>query len=174
MRILFVLAALFTLAGCESMDFTSVTVSSGYSHYYPVNHISYTLGYYSGNYYNGYRVYGSHGHRYYHAPRNYRYHRHFARPVVVHQHVHTTYCEHNYRPRTHYTPPAVVRPPPRHTPPRHTPPRHTPPRRTPPRAVPPQVRNDRQPNRERNHRNDRREDRQDRNDRRRDRERKRK
>ena len=97
MRILFVLAALFTLAGCESMDFVAVDYHSGHN-YGPyvrsTNHISYTLGYYSGNYYNGYRVYGNHGHRYYHAPRNYSGHRHFSRPVVVHQHVHTTYCEH--------------------------------------------------------------------------------
>ena len=180
MRILFVLASLFILAGCESMDFTSVTVSSGYSHYYPTNHISYTLGYYSGNYYNGYRVYGNHGHRYYHAPRNYRYHRHFARPVVVqHVHVHTSYCEHNYRPRNHYTPPS-------HTPPRHRPrthtrndtqhrdvtptprPRATPPRQrqhvAPPRTQP-QVRNDRRVERE---------DRVERGNRGRDRERKRK
>lgn len=159
MRILFVLVALFALAGCESMDFTSVSVSSGYSHYYPVHstHISYTLGYYTGGYYNGYRVYGPVGRRYYHAPRGYRHHRHFARPpVVVHRHVHTSYCEHNYRPR-HYTPP------------RSTPPRHTPPRRTPPRAVPPQVRNDRDRREDRrDHRQDRREDHRDRNDRRRD------
>lgn len=161
MRILFVLGALLAISGCESMDFTSVTFSSGYSHYYPANHISYTLGYYSGSYYNGYSVYGSHGHRYYYAPRHYSHHRHFARPpVVVHQHVHTTYCEHNYRPRNHYTPPVVRNTPPRSTPPRRTPPAVTPRQTQPPRATPPQVRNDR--------RQDRREDRQDRNDRRRD------
>ena len=165
MRILFVLVGLFILAGCESMDFTSVTVSSGYSHYYPpTTHISYTLGYYSGSYYNGYRVYGNHGHRYYHAPRHYRGHRHFSRPVVVqHVHVHTSYCEHTVRPRNNhrrdYTPP-VVRNDRRSTPPRHTPPRSTPrvtpPRRTPPRTTPPRQREDRVVN------NERREDRHDR------------
>ena len=181
MRILLVLAALFTLAGCESMDFTSLTVSSGYSNYYPpTTHISYTLGYYTGGYYNGYRVYGTHGHRYYHAPRNYRHHRHFSRPVVVHRHVHTSYCEHNYRPRNHYTPP-VVRNTPRHVQPRHVQPRtiqprHVQPRRTPPVVTPhhtpprPQVHNDRRNDRDVD-RDDRREDRQ---DRRRDNKRKRK
>ena len=143
MRILIVLAALFTLAGCESMDFTSVTVSSGYSHYYPTNHISYTLGYYSGSYYNGYRVYGSHGHRYYHAPRHYRGHRHFARPVVVqHVHVHTSYCEHTVRPRNNHRDrdnhrSSYVQPQVRNTP------RTTPPRRTQPRATQPRQRENR-------------------------------
>jgi hypothetical protein len=165
MRILIVLAALFTLTGCESFDFVAVDYHSGHNYgpyVRPVNHISYTLGYYSGSYYNGYQVYGTHGHRYYHAPRYYSGHRHFSRPVVVqHVHVHTTYCEHNYRPRNHYTPPVVVRNDRRHTPPRSTPPRHTPPRRTPPRAVPPQVRNDRRNDRGAD-RSYRREDRQDR------------
>jgi hypothetical protein len=162
MRILFVLAALFTLAGCESMEFVAVDYHSGHNYgpyFQPVGHISYTLGYYSGGYYNGYRVYGTHGHRYYHAPRHYAHHRHFARPVVVqHVHVHTSYCEHNYRPRNHYTPP-------RYTPPRtHTRndtqhrdvtptprPRATPPRQrqhvAPPRTQP-QVRNERRVERE--------------------------
>ena len=152
MRIILVLAALLVLSGCETMEFTAVDYHHGYNYgpsIHTAGYISYTLGYYSGSYYNGYRVYGSHGHRYYHAPPNYRHHRHFTRPVVVHQHVHTSYCEHNYRPRNHHTPPVVVRTPPRHTPPRHTPPRHT----------PPQVRNDRHPDRKREHRNDRRDDR---------------
>ena len=146
MRIILALAALFVLAGCETMEFVAVDYHSGHN-YGPyirhTDHISYTLGYYSGSYYNGYRVYGNHGHRYYHAPRNYRHHRHYSRPVVVN----------NY-----YTPP-------RHTLPRHT----TPPRSTPPRSTP-RNRDDR----DRNHRNDRREDSQDRNDRRRDPKRKRK
>lgn len=165
MRILFVLAALFTLAGCESMEWTSVSVSSGYSHYYPTNHISYTLGYYSGNYYNGYRVYGNHGHRYYHAPRYYAHHRHFARPVVVqHVHVHTSYCEHTVRPRNNnrdrdnhrdrnrsrsdYVQPQV-RNTPRTTPPRRTPPRTTPPRQREDRVVNTERRENRQVNNER-------------------------
>ena len=156
MRILFVLMALFTLSGCETMEFTAVDYHHGYNYgpsIHTAGYISYTLGYYSDSYYNGYRVYGTHGHRYYHAPRNYRHHRHFTRPVVVHQHVHTSYCEHNYRPRNHHTPPVVVRTPPRHTPPRHT-------------------RNDRNRNHDRrdrrdddrgnNRRNDRRDDRRDR------------
>jgi len=135
MRILFIVAALFTLASCESMDFTSVTVSSGYNHYYPSGHISYTLGFYSGDYYNGYRVYGTYGYRYYHAPRHYAHHRHFVRPPVVHYHVHTSYCEHNYRPRNHnnqdrrnHNTQSYVQPQVRQTP-RSTPPvRQTPPR----------------------------------------------
>lgn len=93
MRIILVLASLLVLAGCETMDFSSVTVSSGVSTYHPVSHshIRYTLGYYTGTYYNGYRVYGDYGHRYYRAPRGYRHHRHYSRPVVVN--------------RYHYTPP---------------------------------------------------------------------
>jgi len=106
MRILLVLGALLALSGCESMEFVAVDYHSGYNYgpyVQPVGHISYTLGYYSGNYYNGWAVYGSHGHRYYHAPRYYAHHRHFARPVVVqHVHVHASYCEHNYRPRNNY------------------------------------------------------------------------
>ncbi len=154
MRILIILAALFTLAGCESVEWTSVSFGPEYSHYYPNNYISYTLGYFNGSYFNGYRVYGSHGYRYYHAPRGYSNHRHFALPpVVIHQHVHTSYCEHNYRPRNHYIPPVV-----HNTPPSRTPPRSTPPRQTPPRAVPPQVRNDDR----RSNQQSRREDRQDR------------
>ena len=152
MRILFVLVALFALAGCENMEWTVVS-DSGHNYYHPHGHISYTLGYYSGSHYNGYSVYGSHGHRYYYAPRYYSHHRYYSAPpvVVVHQHVHTSRCYarggHSYvAPR--YTPPAVT---PRH---RRAPPAVTH-NRTPPRAVPPQVRNDR------------REDRQDRNDRRR-------
>ena len=86
MRILLVLASLLVLAGCETMDLSSVTVST----YHPVNHhshIRYTLGYYHGHYYNGYRVYGDYGHRYYYAPHGYRHHRHYTRPrTVVHNH----------------------------------------------------------------------------------------
>ena len=156
MRILIVLAALFTLAGCESFDFVAVDYHSGHNYgpyVRPVNHISYTLGYYSGSYYNGYQVYGTHGHRYYHAPRHYSHHRHFSRPVVVqHVHVHTSYCEHNVRPRNNhrrdYAPPVVRNTPrhvqPRSTPPRtRTPPRAAPPSRTPPRTAPPRQREDR-------------------------------
>ena len=168
MRIILALAALLVLSGCESMDFTSVTVSSGYSHYYPSNHISYSLGFYTGHYYNGYRVYGNHGHRYYHAPRYYSHHRHFARPPVVHHHVHTSYCEHNYRPRNHHRQDrnnhrqAYVQPQVRNTPrraPRSTPSRH----RNQPRHVQPQIRN-RNVDRNENRRNnvERRENRQDR------------
>lgn len=143
MRILFIVGALFVLAGCESMALTSVTVSSGYHHVYPVGHISYTLGFYSGSHYNGYNVYGSHGHRYYYAPRHYSNHHYYSAPVIVHQHIHTAHCGHNYTPRHHYTPPAT---------PRHTPPRH----RNGPRHVQPQVRNDRNSNRRDHRQNDRR------------------
>lgn len=169
MRIIFAVAALFVLSGCETMEFTAVDYHHGYNYgpsIHTTGHISYTLGYYSDSYYNGYRVYGTHGHRYYHAPRNYSHHRHYSRPpvVVVHQHVHTSICYarggHSYvAPRrvTHVTPP-------RHTPPRHVQTRHrTPPRATPPRHTPPVVRNDRNNDRGRDHdRSDRREDRQDR------------
>ena len=91
MRIILVLASLFVLAGCETMDFSTVSVGTTYSTYGHHDHIRYTLGYYTGTYYNGYRVYGDYGHRYYHAPRGYRHHRHYSRPVVVN--------------RYHYTPP---------------------------------------------------------------------
>lgn len=182
MRIILALAALFVLAGCEHMDFTTVSVSSGYSHhYYPSSHISYTLGFYTGNYYNGYRVYGSHGHRYYHAPRYYSHHRHFARPVVVqHVHVHTSYCEHTVRPRDNHRQrdshrqrnshtQAYVQPQVRNTP------RSEPTRRRQPRTTPPRQRENRTVNNnqreERVVNNDRRENRQ---DRRRDQKRKRK
>lgn len=103
MRHLYIIAALFILAGCEHMEFVAVDYHSGYNYgpyVRPVGHVTYTLGYYSGNYYNGWAVRGSHGHRYYYAPQHYAYHRHFTRPVVVqHVHVHASYCEHNYRPR---------------------------------------------------------------------------
>ena len=91
MRIILVLASLLVLAGCETMDFSSVTVSTGVSTYHPVHHshIRYTLGYYTDSYYNGYRVYGTHGHRYYHAPRGYRHHRHYSRPVVINRYYYT-------------------------------------------------------------------------------------
>jgi len=174
MRILLVLAALFTLAGCESMEFVAVDYHSGHNYgpyFQPTNHISYTLGYYSGSYYNGYRVYGNHGYRYYHAPRHYSGHRHFSRPVVVqHVHVHTSYCEHTVRPRNNqrqhdndrqrnnrrdYVQPQV-RNEPRSTPPRRTPPRTTPPRQREPRVVNNERREPRVVN------NERRENRQDR------------
>jgi hypothetical protein len=99
MRIILALAALLVLSGCGSMDFTSVTVSSGYSHYYPSNHISYSLGFYSGHHYNGYRVHGSHGHRYYYAPRHYNNHHYYSAPPVVHHYV---------RPRPHHVRPHHV------------------------------------------------------------------
>lgn len=95
MKILLV-ATLFLLAGCETMDFSTVAVGTTYSTYDHRDHIRYTLGYYTGTHYNGYRVYGTYGHRYYHAPRYYRHHRYYTRPpVAVHHHVHTRYCIHN-------------------------------------------------------------------------------
>jgi hypothetical protein len=166
MRILLVLAALFTLAGCESMEFVAVDYHSGHNYgpyIQPVNHISYTLGYYSGSHYNGYQVYGTHGHRYYHAPRNYSRHHYYSRPVVVHQHVHVSSCYarggHSYvAPR--YTPPVHVRND------RRTPPRAAPPSRTPPRTAPPRQRENRANNNTRREdrvvNNERRENRQDR------------
>lgn len=96
MRIILVLAALFILAGCETMDFSTVTVGTTYSTYGHHDHIRYTLGYYTGTYYNGYRVYGDYGHRYYRAPRGYRHHRHYARPpVVVNRHYYYTPPRHH-------------------------------------------------------------------------------
>ena len=191
MRIIFAVAALFVLSGCETMEFTAVDYHHGYNYgpsIHTAGHISYTLGYYSGNYYNGYQVYGSHGHRYYHAPRNYSHHRHFSRPVVVqHVHVHTSYCEHNVRPRNNhrrdYAPP-VVRNTPRHAPPRNdnrqhdnrrndrrqAPPRTVPPRHTPPRQREPRADH----NNRREVRADNRPQRENRQDKRRDKERKRK
>ena len=146
MRIILVLASLLVLSGCETMEFTAVDYHHGYNYgpsIHTAGYISYTLGYYSDSYYNGYRVYGTSGHRYYHAPRNYRHHRHYARPpVVVHNHIHT---------------------PPRHTPPRHDNDRRHDNRRNdrrqtpPPRRAPPVVQNE-----HRQDRQDRREERQDR------------
>ena len=135
MRIFAIIAALFLLSGCESMEFVAVDYHHGYNHgpyVRPVGHMSYTLGYYSGNYYNGWAVYGSLGHRYYYAPQYYSHHRTFVRPVVVqHVHVHASYCEHNYRPRNprndhrerdnHRS--SFVQPQVRNTPARTTPPR---------------------------------------------------
>jgi hypothetical protein len=95
MRIILALAALFVLAGCETMDFSTVSVGTTYSTYGHHDHIRYTLGYYTGTYYNGYRVYGDYGHRYYHAPRHYRHHRYYSRPKVIHHH-------HYHKPKKHY------------------------------------------------------------------------
>ena len=100
MRIILVLASLFVLAGCETMDFSTVSVGTTYSTYGHHDHIRYTLGYYTGTYYNGYRVYGTYGHRYYHAPRGYRHHRHYARPVVVNRHYYYT-PPRRHEPRRH-------------------------------------------------------------------------
>lgn len=87
MRILFVALAVFLLAGCETLDSTSISVST--LHVVPVHHrhghIRYTLGYYDSHYFNGYRVYGTYGHRYYYAPRYYRHHRHFDSPHRHHK-----------------------------------------------------------------------------------------
>lgn len=121
MKTLLVILSLFVLLGCESIEWTRVSIGTGHSSYHPHNYINYTLGYYNGSYYNGYTVYGSYGHRYYYAPHNYRQHRHFRSPPVVHRHVHTTYCKHNYTPhraRNNYVPPQ-----PHHTPRQQTPPR---------------------------------------------------
>ena len=147
MKALLLVASLFVLSGCETMEFVAVDYHSGHN-YGPqirtAGHISYTLGYYSNSYYNGYRVYGTHGHRYYHAPRGYSHHRYYSQPhTVVHQHVHVSSC---YARGGH----SYVTP----TRPRHTPvrPRHDPvPHRTPPRVTC----NDR---RDRNHDNRRRND----------------
>lgn len=84
MKTLLLIATLFVLTGCESMDFTTVSVGTTYSTYRPhAHHISYTLGYYTSSHYNGYRVYGPRGHRYYYAPRGYRHHRHYSTPPVI-------------------------------------------------------------------------------------------
>lgn len=120
MKKLILILSLFVLSGCESI--ASMSVSSG--HYYPYNHINYTLGYYSDNRYNGYPVYGSYGYRYYYAPRGYtRHYRSPPRQVVV-QHVHSRNCGHNYTPPRRHN----FAPPPRRTP-RAVPPRTTPPKR---------------------------------------------
>ena len=154
MKTLLVILSLFVLSGCESIEWTSVSVGTGYSSYHPHNYINYTLGYYSGSHYNGYSVYGSHGHRYYYAPRNYSHHRHFRSAPVVHRHVHTSYCEHNYVPRrqvrNNYIPPQ---------------PRHTPRQQTPPRVVPRANPRQQTPPREREHRSDRRQEREPKNNR---------
>ena len=113
MKTLLVILSLFVLSGCETVEWTSVSVGTSYGHH---NHISYSLGFYTGSHYRGYPVHGAHGHRYYYAPRNYAHHhyypqRHYVRPVVVHQHVHVASCYvrggHSYsppRPR-HHSPP---------------------------------------------------------------------
>lgn len=115
MKTLLVILSLFILSGCEHMEFVAVDYHSGHNYgpyFQPTGHISYTLGYYTGSHYNGYSVHGSHGHRYYYAPRNYAHHHYYpttvyVRPVVVHQHVHVSACYtrggHSYnppRPRT--------------------------------------------------------------------------
>lgn len=117
MRILFIVAALFILSGCETLELRSVTFGTSYSTYQD-HHSRYLLGYYSNSYYNDYRVYGNYGHRYYYAPRQYRHHRYYSAPPVM---------------MRHYRPPVVVQTPPR--------------RQAPPRHVPPQVRNDQDGNR---------------------------
>lgn len=105
MRIILALAALLVLSGCGSMDFTTVSVSSGYSHYYPSSHISYTLGFYRGSHYNGHRVHGSYGHRYYYAPRHYNNHHYYSTPVVHHYvrpRPHHVTAHHRTPPRNHH------------------------------------------------------------------------
>jgi hypothetical protein len=109
MKTFLLIASLFILAGCETLELQSVTV--GTTHYvHPHNYIRYSLGYYTSNHYHGYRVHGHHGHRYYYAPRHWNNHHYYARPpVVVHRHVHTHRC---YSRGGHmYTPPR-----PRHNP----------------------------------------------------------
>lgn len=111
MRILFVVAALFLLSGCETLALDSVSIgvsNHSYGHHY--NHpgyISYTLGFYNSHRYNGYDVYGFLGHRYYYAPRYYSHHRYYTRP---HYYVQPT---HNYiqprRQRQHVVPPQPQR-----------------------------------------------------------------
>jgi hypothetical protein len=95
-KILAVIILGLGLSGCAGMEFVAVDYHSGHNYgpsVHPTGHISYTLGYYSGSHYNGYSVYGSHGHRYYYAPQYYSHHRHYsAPPVVVHRHVHTSVC----------------------------------------------------------------------------------
>ena len=94
MKKLFAITLLgLTLTGCAGMEFVAVDYHSGHSygpHAYPAGHVNYSLGYYSSTYYNGYRVYGDPGYRYYYAPPHYAHHRHYsAPPVVVHNHIHT-------------------------------------------------------------------------------------
>lgn len=115
MRILFVVAALFMLSGCE-------TLASDYGnghHSRHISHISYTLGFYSGHHYNGYSVYGDHGSRYYYAPRHYSGHRYYARPHHYVQPRRHHYVQprrqqrhqprHRARNDTHVTPPTAQR-----------------------------------------------------------------
>lgn len=98
-KLLIIAASLFILAGCETMDYSSVTVSTGSTYYHPPAHttyIRYTLGYYTDSYYHGYRVRGHHGHRYYYAPRSWSHHRYYARPPVIVRHHH-----HYHQPKKH-------------------------------------------------------------------------
>lgn len=107
MRIILVLASFFVLSGCETLDVSTVSVSTGVSTYHPVHHrsyIRYTLGYYGDSYYHGYRVHGDYGHRYYYAPRHFRHHRHYARPRVIvrhHHHYHDRDRHRNHDRRDH-------------------------------------------------------------------------
>ena len=82
MRIVFVLAALLSLSGCGSVNFSGVLIDTS-PYVYTTNHVSYSLGYYTHDYYRGYRVYGTYGHRYYYAPRYYTYHRYYTRPPTI-------------------------------------------------------------------------------------------
>ena len=60
MRILFIVAALFALTGCETLALDSVSVSAHSGYHYP--------------------------HHYY--PRHHGYHRYYRQPVIIHRHVH--------------------------------------------------------------------------------------
>lgn len=97
MRILFIVAALFVLTGCETLGPSSVSV--GVSNGYHGNFISYRLGFYTGHHYNGYSVYGDYGHRYYYAPHNYIHHHYYSAPPVVHYYIQP----HRNPPRNHYS-----------------------------------------------------------------------
>lgn len=122
MRILFVIAALFMLSGCETLALDSVSVgvsSHNYGYNHP-SHISYTLGFYSGHHYNGYAVYGDHGHRYYYAPRHYTHHRHYTQPHHYVQPRHYVQPTHHYVQPQHHTRNDRQH---REVTPRHTPPR---------------------------------------------------
>lgn len=111
MRILFIVAALFVLSGCETLgpSTVSVGVSNGYHH---SNFISYRLGFYTGHHYNGYSVYGDYGHRYYYAPRNYIHHHYYSTPPVVYHYV-------QLLPHRHHVPPHHRNPPRNHRERRH-------------------------------------------------------
>jgi hypothetical protein len=140
MRKLFIALALLTLSGCAGWEYTVVDYHAGHSygsHLHPTGYIHYTLGYYNDSYYNGYRVYGDMGYRYYYAPPNYVHHRYYDLPPIRHTPPPPPPVRHPPPPYRHVPPPAP--PPARHPPPR----RHVPPPPPPPKKHPRRVPRDR-------------------------------